>query len=44
MPWEKLVGIARKHQLQYIIQFRDVAYPGEIVYANSSYKVYRVPT
>ncbi|MGA8220130.1 MAG: DUF6798 domain-containing protein [Candidatus Acidiferrales bacterium] len=44
MPWEKLVSIARKHQLQYIIQFSDVGYPGEIVYANSSYKVYRVPS
>lgn len=44
MPWERLVTIAREHKLQYIIQFRGVTYPGEIVYANSSYEVYRVPS
>ena len=40
--WEKLVALARENHLSYIIQFRDVGYPGTPVFANEHYAVYKV--
>ena len=41
--WETLFTIARRNNLQFIVQYREVPYPVTPVYENSVFSVYRVP-
>jgi hypothetical protein len=41
LSWERLLALARENRLNYIIQFRDVSYPGVPVFANQHYAVYK---
>jgi len=42
LSWDRAVALARQNHLRYIIQFRDVSYPGVPVFANGHYAVYKV--
>jgi hypothetical protein len=43
LPWKRVVAIARRNDLDFIIQFREVSYRAQPIYANDSYAVYEVP-
>lgn len=43
LPWERMVAIAQKNRLDFIVQFKDVSYPARPVYENQGFALYRVP-
>lgn len=42
LSWNQLLETARENHLSYIIQFREVIYPANPLFANQSYSVYKV--
>ncbi len=41
LPWERLLALARENDVQYVVQFSDVAYARRPVFSNDWFSIYR---